>query len=198
MKMAKAVLFLAAGFEEIEAASVADVLRRGGVEVVVAGLQEQAGAGAGAGAGAVEGGHGIRVVPDTTVGEVEVEDFDAVVLPGGYPGYENLGNDRRVLDAVKSAVEQGKVVAAICGAPTVLAKAGVLKGKRATIFPGMEAWLTAAGAEVRPLSERVVVDGKIVTSQGPWTALEFGVKLVEILVGAKRARELKDELVANF
>ncbi|OYT66193.1 DJ-1 family protein [ANME-1 cluster archaeon ex4572_4] len=190
--MAKAVLFLAAGFEEIEAASVADVLRRGGVEVVVAGLQEQAGA------GAVEGGHGIRVVPDTTVGGVEVEDFDAVVLPGGYPGYENLGNDRRVLDAVKSAVEQGKVVAAICGAPTVLAKAGVLKGKRATIFPGMEAWLTAAGAEVRPLSERVVVDGKIVTSQGPWTALEFGVKLVEILVGAKRARELKDELVANF
>ena len=190
--MAKAVLFLAAGFEEIEAASVADVLRRGGVEVVVAGLQEQAGA------GAVEGGHGIRVVPDTTVGEVEVGDFDAVVLPGGYPGYENLGNDRRVLDAVKSAVEQGKVVAAICGAPTVLAKAGVLKGKRATIFPGMEAWLTAAGAEVRPLSERVVVDGKIVTSQGPWTALEFGVKLVEILVGAKRARELKDELVANF
>jgi 4-methyl-5(b-hydroxyethyl)-thiazole monophosphate biosynthesis len=182
--MAKSVLFLAAGFEEIEATSIVDALRRAGVEVVIAGLQ----------AGAIEGGHGIKVVPDTTIEEIEVEKFDAVILPGGYPGYVNLGNDRRVLDALKRAFEMGILVAAICGAPSVLAKAGILKGKKATIYPGMETELT--GAEI--VNERVVVDGKIVTSQGPGTAVEFGVKLAEILAGEKRARELKSALVVNF
>jgi 4-methyl-5(b-hydroxyethyl)-thiazole monophosphate biosynthesis len=85
-------------------------------------------------------------------------------------------------------------VAAICGAPSVLAKAGILKGKKATIYPGMEAELTGA----KPSNERVVADGTVVTSQGPGTALEFGVKLVEILAGEKRAQALKEELVANF
>ena len=182
--MAKALLFLAIGFEEIEATSIVDTLRRGGVEVVIAGLQ----------AGAIEGGHGITVVPDTTIEEINVEKYDAVILPGGYPGYVNLGKDERVLDSVKNAFEMEKLVAAICGAPSVLAKAGILKGKKATIYPGMEAGLTGA----KHSNERVVVDGNIVTSQGPGTAVEFGVKLVEILAGETRARELKDELIANL
>jgi len=182
--MAKAVLFLATGFEDIEVASIIDTLSRGGVEVVIAGLQ----------AGAIEGKYGIKVAPDITIDEIEVEKCDAVILPGGYPGYANLGRDRRVLDSVKKAFEIGIFVAAICGAPSVLAKAGVLKGKKATIYPGMEAELTGA----KPSNERVVDDGTVVTSQGPGTAIEFGVKLVEILAGEKKAHELKEELVANF
>lgn len=183
--MAKnAVLFLATGFEEIEAISIVDTLRRAGVEVTIAGLQ----------AGAIEGAHGIKVVPDTTIGEIEIEKFDSVILPGGNPGYVNLGKDQRVLDAVKTAFEVGKIVAAICAAPSVLAKVGILKGKRATIYPGMETALTGA----KHINERVVMDGKLVTSQGPGTALEFAITLVELLVGKPKAQEVKSALVAEF
>ncbi|MCK4733454.1 MAG: DJ-1/PfpI family protein, partial [Methanophagales archaeon] len=174
------VVFLATGFEEIEAMGIVDTLRRAGIEVVIAGLQT----------GAIEGGHGVKVVPDREIEGINIEDFDAVVLPGGSPGYVNLGNDKRVLDAVRKAFELGKVVAAICAAPSVLAKAGILEGKKATIYPGLETALAGA----KHINERVVVDGKIITSQGPGTALEFGVKLVETLVGEKSARELKDSL----
>ena len=178
------VVFLATGFEEIEAMGIVDTLRRAGIEVVIAGLQT----------GAIEGGHGVKVVPDREIEGINIEDFDAVILPGGSPGYVNLWKDKRVLDAVKRAFEMGNIVAAICGAPSVLAKADILRGKKATIYPGMETELRGA----KSVNERVVVDGKIVTSQGPGTALEFGIKLVEILSGEKRAREIKDELVANF
>jgi len=145
-------------------------------------------------AGAIEGGHGVQVVSDREIEGINFGDFDAVVLPGGSPGFVNLGNDKRVLDAVRKAFELGKVVAAICGAPSVLAKAGILEGKKATIYPGLET--TLAGA--KHINERVVVDGKIITSQGPGTTLAFGVKLVEILAGEKSARELKDSLIATF
>ena len=180
----KAVLFLATGFEEIEAISIVDTLRRAGVGVTIAGLQ----------AGAIEGAHGINVIPDTTIGEIEIKRFDAVILPGGNPGYVNLGKDKRVLDAVKTAFEAGNIVAAICAAPSVLAKTGILSGKKATIFPGMESALTGA----TPIHERVVVDGKLVTSQGPGTALEFAITLVELLVGKQTAQEVKSRLVAKF
>ncbi len=178
------VVFLATGFEEVEAMGIVDTLRRAGIEVVIAGLQT----------GAIEGGHGVMVVPDREIEGINIGDFDAVILPGGSPGYVNLGNDKRVLDAVRKAFELGKVVAAICAAPSVLAKAGILEGKKATIYPGLETALAGA----KHINERVVVDGKIITSQGPGTALEFGVKLVETLVGEKSARELKDSLIANF
>lgn len=183
--MAKALLFLAPGFEEIEALSIIDTLRRAGVEVVMAGLQK----------GTIEGAHGINVIPDRAIDDdITIEDFDAVILPGGNPGYVNLGKDPRVLDFAIKAFETGKIVAAICAAPSVLAKGGILQGKKATIYPGMEALLTGA----KPVNERVVVDGTLVTSQGPGTALEFGIKLVELLVGTQKARELKAELVVNF
>jgi 4-methyl-5(b-hydroxyethyl)-thiazole monophosphate biosynthesis len=183
--MAKhAVISLATGFEEIEATSVVDVLRRAGVDVTIAGLQ----------AGTIQGSHGIKVVPDTTIGEIEIKNFDAVILPGGNPGYVNLGRDKRVLDVVKTAFELGKIVAGICAGPSVLAQTGILKGKKATIFPGMESALTGA----KPLNERVVVDGNLVTSQGPGTALEFALTLVELLVGKQKAQEVKTGLIAKF
>jgi 4-methyl-5(b-hydroxyethyl)-thiazole monophosphate biosynthesis len=182
--MAKALLFLAPGFEEIEALSIVDTLRRAGVEVVMVGLQK----------GSIEGAHGVIVMPDSAMDAITIEDFDAVVLPGGNPGYVNLGKDPRVLEFATKAFETGKIVAAICAAPSVLAKGGILQGKKATIYPGMESFLT--GSE--PVNERVVVDGTVVTSQGPGTALEFGIKLVELLVGTQKAQELKAELVVNF
>jgi 4-methyl-5(b-hydroxyethyl)-thiazole monophosphate biosynthesis len=182
--MVKVVLFLAPGFEEIEAMSIVDTLRRAGVEVVIAGLQ----------AGATEGSRGVNVIPDRSIDEIAIEEFAAVILPGGSPGYINLGRDRQVREFVTQAFAEGRIVAAICGAPTVLASLGILKGKKATVYPGKEAELT--GAEF--VNERVVVDGTVVTSQGPGTAIEFSVKLVELLVGTQRAWEVKDDLVANF
>jgi 4-methyl-5(b-hydroxyethyl)-thiazole monophosphate biosynthesis len=182
--MVKALLFLATGFEEIESICIVDTLRRAGVTVVLAGLQE----------GPIVGSRGVQVIPDSLLDELTVDEFDAVILPGGSPGYINLGADKRVLDMVLKAYESGKLVAAICGAPSILGKLGIVKGRRATIFPGNEAKLI--GAE--PVSDPVVVDGTVVTSQGPGTALEFAIKLVELLVGEQKAREVKVGLVADF
>jgi len=182
--LVKAVLLLAPGFEEIEAMSVVDTLRRAGVTVVLAGLHD----------GPVEAAHGVKVIPDCGIDELAAEDFDAVILPGGYPGYVNLGADARVLALVRTVFEAGKIVAAICGAPVILGRLGIVKGKRATIFPGKESDLTDA----KPVRDPVVVDGTVVTSQGPGTALEFAITLAELLVGVQKTRELKQALVVNF
>ncbi|HDS46162.1 MAG TPA: DJ-1/PfpI family protein [Methanomicrobia archaeon] len=179
----KALLFLATGFEEIESMCVVDTLRRAGVTTVLAGLQK----------GPIAGSRGVQMIPDRQLDELTVEDFDAVILPGGSPGYINLGADARVLKMVTKAYESGKLVAAICGAPSILGKLGIVRGKRATIFPGMEANLI--GAE--PVSDPVVVDGNVVTSRGPGTALEFAISLVELLVGKQKAREVRQGLVMD-
>jgi 4-methyl-5(b-hydroxyethyl)-thiazole monophosphate biosynthesis len=135
--MAKALVFLASGFEEIEALTVVDVLRRAGVEVTVAGLTPNV----------TEGKHGVKVVPDKSIDDVKVEDFDAVVAPGGNPGYKNLRKDPRVIDIVKKAFNSNKIVAAICAGPTVLSDAGILEGKACTIYPGMDQELEAGGGK---------------------------------------------------
>ncbi len=170
---------VAEGFEEIETVSVADVLRRAGFEVVLAGIPGTI----------VTGSRGVRIVTDSMLKDVDAEKFDAVVLPGGYPGYVNLGKSARVLEIVKDFDNKGKVVAAICAAPSVLAKAGVLKDRRATIYPGMEKEIP------RPRGERVVVDGNIITSQGPGTAIEFALKIVEVLGGKEKSEKIRREIV---
>ncbi len=180
----KVIVPLAEGFEEIEFATIVDILRRAGINVTVAGLKE----------GTTEGAHGVRVTPDTTIDKVNTGDFDVVVLPGGYPGFVNLGESEKVLKLVKEMYEGNKYVTAICGAPSVLGKAGVIQGKKATIYPGMENTLTGA----QPSEERVVVDGKIITSRGPGTAMEFAIKLVEVLAGRSQAEEVKQSALAKF
>jgi len=180
----KVVVPLADGFEEIEFATIVDILRRAGIDVTAAGLKE----------GATNGAHGIKVIPDTSIDKVRADDFDAIVLPGGNPGFVNLGKSDKVLKLVKAMYDKNKYVTVICGAPSVLAKAGVIQGKRATISPGMEDTLTGA----RWSGERVVVDGKIITSQGPGTALEFAIKLVEILAGRTKAEAVAQETVAKL
>jgi len=184
--MTKALVFLATGFEEIEAITIVDVLRRAGVDVTVAGLTPNV----------VEGAHGVKIVPDKPIDDVKIDDFDAVVVPGGNPGYKNLRKDPRVIDIIKEAFDSNKLVAAICAAPAVLSDAGVLEGKACTIYPGMENELRKGGG--KPKMDMVVVDGNIVTSRGPATALPFALKLAEKLVGKQVAENVSKKTLAKI
>jgi len=184
--MAKALVFLASGFEEIETVTIVDVLRRAGVDVTVAGLTPNV----------VEGVHAMKIVPDKSIDDVNVEDFDAVVVPGGNPGYKNLRKDPRVIDLIKEAFNSNKLVAAICAGPAVLSDAGVLEGKSCTIYPGMENELEKGGG--KPKQDIVVVDGNLITSRGPATALPFALKLAEKLAGKQVAEDVSKKTMANI
>ena len=173
----RALVFLFPGFEEIEATTIIDVLRRCNIDVTVAGQNNQL----------VEGGHKIAIAAEQSIMKVDASNFDAVICPGGGLGTENLRNNQKVLDIIKLAFKSNKVVAAICAAPAVLSDAGVLKGKKCTIYPGMESELEKGGGI--PSEDVVVVDGNIITSRGPATALPFALKVAEKLVGKKVAEE---------
>ena len=123
--MSKAIVVLAPGFEEIEASTIIDILRRGSVIVDVVSITNQK----------VKGAHDLKFISDKSIEEIQLKDYDAIILPGGSPGYLNLGNEKRVLDLIKKAFASNKLIGAICAAPAVLAKAGILKGKKATIYP---------------------------------------------------------------
>ena len=179
-------MFLAKGFEEIEASTIVDILRRSDVEVTVAGLTPDL----------VEGAHGMKFVPDKSIEEVAVKDFDAVVCPGGAPGYKYLRKNLRVIAMIKEAFDSNKLVAAVCASPAVLSDAGVLKGKACTIYPGMEGELEKGGG--KPRKDIVVVDGNVITSRGPATALPFALKLAEKLAGKEVAENIKKKTLANI
>ncbi len=184
---AKRVLVpLAEGFEEIEAVTIVDVLRRAGVETTTASLAAKR---------EVKGAHGVSIAADATLDSVAKgkTKFDAVVLPGGMPGAANLKADARVLAALRDVVAHGGTAAAICAAPIALEAAGLLKGRKATAYPGFREELGSASARVEA---RVVEDGPIVTSAGPGTALEFSLALVARLVGGDASRELRSDMIA--
>ena len=174
---------LAEGFEEIEFTTIVDILRRAGLDVVTAGLKP----------GLVEGRSKVKVMPDAALDDVRLANFDAIVLPGGSPGFVNLGNDERVIKAVQEMDKAGKYVAAICGAPSVLIKAGVLEGRRATVHPAGVDELASCAQYV---DERVVVDGKMVTSKAAGTAMEFALKLVEVLAGEDKVKKIQEDVLA--
>jgi len=176
--MKKVMVPLADGFEEIEALTVVDVLRRIGIQVDTVGVVSSM----------ITGSHGVRVMTDKKLAEVK-EDYDAIVLPGGNPGYKNLARTSKLIEILKKMNSQGKLVAAICASPSVLAQAGILEGKKATIYPGMEKELPY------PRDDKVVIDGNVITSQGPGTAIEFSLAIVEALVGKDKALILKRQLV---
>ena len=182
--MKRVLVPLAPGFEEIEAITVIDVLRRAGIEVTVAGTQ----------AGPIEGSRGIRVTADKTLADMRAEDFDMIAVPGGAKGVENLQKDPRLLPLLGEFTANGKQVAAICAAPSLLAAAGLLCGKQATSHPSVKEKVAAAAIYSE---ERVVTDGKLVTSRGPGTAMEFALKLAEILAGAEKVSELKAAMLAR-
>jgi len=176
--MTTALVLLAGGFEEIEAVTIIDVLRRGEVAVTTASLAGKH----------VTGSHQISIEADALFELISVTDFDALVLPGG-PGAKTLREDPRAQAAIRSAAGAGKLVAAVCAAPTALEVAGVLAGKRATVYPGN------ALPSAHQVEARVVEDGTIVTGSGPGTAMEFALKLVERLNGPAVARTTAERLL---
>jgi 4-methyl-5(b-hydroxyethyl)-thiazole monophosphate biosynthesis len=179
--MIKVLMPLAEGVEEMEAVIAIDVLRRAGFTVVTAGLRE----------GPLTASRGVRLIPDTTLDAVRVLDFHVLVLPGG-KGVALLKQDARVLDAVRTLHAAGCWICAVCAAPLVLQEAGILSGRRVTCFPGVAAQLTATA----PLNERVVVEDKLITSQGAGTSLEFALAIVRALGGDELARRVGTEMVA--
>ena len=184
--MKKVVIPLAPGFEEIEALAVVDILRRAGVEVTMAGTE-------GGPQNPIEGRSGIKVLADTTLDEVVDKDFDVIVLPGGALGTENLKKDKRVAAMVERIFKEGGFTTAICAAPTVLSAIGVTKGRRITSHPGVREELTGETYS----DDRVVVDGNIITSRAPGTAIEFALTLVEALLGKDKAREVNAGVLAR-
>ena len=181
--MARVLVPIADGVEEIEAVTIIDVLRRAGVEVICAGLTGKP----------VTASRKVKLIPDTSLEAVKDEAFDMIVLPGGGDGVDNLKRDPRV-EAILRRMNQGKKwVTAICAAPMLLATYGILEGKEATSHPSRREQ-TAIG-NVRYHEQAVIQDGHIITSRGPGTALEFALKLVEVLCGRKKVEELKEAMV---
>ncbi|MCX7886577.1 MAG: DJ-1/PfpI family protein [Verrucomicrobiae bacterium] len=186
MNTKKVLVPLAPGFEEIEAITVVDILRRAGLEVVVAGTQP----------GPITASRGTRHLPDCTLDDVTHEQFDMIVLPGGQPGTNNLRADQRVRGLIESVSERGGYVAAICAAPSILAAYGLLEGRAATSHPVARDEVAARAA--RYSEDRVVVDGPVITSRAPGTALEFALTLVGILCGQGKATEINRSVLARI
>ena len=184
--MKRVVVPLAHGFEEIETVTVVDILRRAGIAVTIAGVED------GTPPSAVEGRTGIRLVPDAAMDEVVADDFDMLVLPGGLKGAQTLAKDQRVARLLPRFHEGERYLAAICAAPTVLAAHGMIAGRRLTSHPSVKDQLTGAVYDER----RVVIDGRLVTSRGPGTAMEFALALVELLMGRTKVEEIKQGVLA--
>lgn len=172
---------LAQGSEDLEAVTILNILRRAGIEAVSASLDGKP----------ICGSRGTMIIPDTSLDEALKRNFDMVVLPGGQPGTNNLKDDARIIELVQRMAENDRFVCAICAAPSVLAKAGVLDGKHATSFPGS----LDPFPKVSRQSQAVVEDGKIITSRGPGTAMDFALTLVERLAGKAKRDEVEAGLV---
>ncbi len=190
----KVLVPLADGFEELEAVTVIDVLRRAGMDVVVADLGESGRSDTGAGEHLVRGSHEIVIATDASLAEIELTDLNAVEVRGGLPGSTDLQAAPQVLRAGREMVERDRWVAAICAAPIVLAEAGLLEGLEATSYPAFRDRL--GGARVVS-DERVVVSGRVITSVGPGTALDFALTLVAVLSGPAMAREMASAMVVD-
>ncbi len=179
--MAKVLVPLADGCEELEAVTIIDLLRRAGIEVVTAGLKP----------GIVLASRGVQLVPDATLDVALQDDYDMVVLPGGMPGASHLKGDARIIALLKKMAAARKYTAAICAAPMVLAEAGILDGKQATCYPGaLDSW---SGVTIR--KDPVIKDGTVLTSRGPGTAMDFALALVEALSGAEKRQQVEAALV---
>ena len=180
----KAVILLATGFEEIEAVTAVDILRRAGIEIIIAGLD----------GASVTGSHGITVSADKKISDLK-PDFDCVIIPGGMPGAMHLHNSSEVSNFIKTMNSKGALIAAICAAPSVvLAPLGILDNKDATCYPGDQ---VDFGKSTRYKNNAVVVDGNIITSQGPGTSMEFAFAIVEKLIGSETVKKLKKHALVD-
>ena len=181
--MKKVIIILADGFEEIEAITAIDVLRRAGIQVTICGLDTEK----------IKGSKGIKVITDKELEGNEIE-YDACILPGGMPGAKNLAASEKVKKLILDMDEQDKIIAAICSAPAVvLAPLGILDNKSATCYPGMEKNFSDL---TRYKKDDVVIDENIITSRGPATALEFAMSIVNVLCQGDIADKLRKAILA--
>lgn len=182
--MAKVYEFLADGFEEVEALAPVDIFRRGGIEIVTVSIT---------GSEYVESAHGVVIKADRQFGEVDLSDADLLMLPGGMPGATNLNSHEGLKKALVSQVEQGKKVAAICAAPLVLGGLGLLKGKRATCYPGFEKYLDGATYT----KELFTIDGNIITGEGPAASFPYAYALLELFIGKETTDQIREGMMFN-
>lgn len=180
--MKKVALFLAEGFEEIEALGTTDILRRAQIDVVTVSITNDK---------TVKGAHNIKVEADNTFSNIDFTDFDMLILPGGMPGAKNLNEHIELKNLLTEFNSKQKFIAAICAAPMVLGGLGLLKNKRATCYPGFEPELI--GATIT--GENVVVDENIITGKGPGLVFDFGLRIVEQLLGLQVRREVQNGLL---
>ncbi|NLG93400.1 MAG: DJ-1/PfpI family protein [Clostridiales bacterium] len=173
-------LFLANGFEEIEALATVDVLRRAGLDVITVGV----------GGKRITGSHKIEVTADVEEKDVSFDGLDMVILPGGVPGTPNLEKSKVVREALRHCEEQKKYIAAICAAPSILGHMGLLKGHAACCFPGYETELGAQTVSMDP----VCVSGKIITARGAGVAVEFALAIVGELLGSEKSKSLRKSM----
>ncbi len=178
--MPKILMPLADGFEDIEALAVVDILRRAGVNIVTAGISGNL----------VTSVSKVRMHADTRLLDEDLNKFDGIILPGGTAAVDILGKMPTLTKTLQDFAKNGKFIGAICAAPPILHKLGILADKKATAYPGLEKGFD------RPRSDRVVVDGNIVTSQGPGTSIAFALKIVEQLMGREAALRISQQIVA--
>lgn len=184
--MAKVYEFLATGFEEMEALVPVDILRRGGVEVTIVSVT---------GDEIVVSSHGVGIKTDAKIEDIaNFDDADLLMIPGGMPGATNLRDNESVRKALTEQAEKGKRVAAICAAPLVLASIGVLNGKKATIYPGMESELINGAEHTGAIVQE---DGNVTTGIGPMAAIPYGYKLLSYFVSAEEVEKVKQGMLYN-
>lgn len=180
--MNKTGIFMAQGCEEIEGLTVVDILRRAGLEIEMISVS---------GTTSVTGSHGITFLADTVFENVNFDELDGVVLPGGMPGTIKLSEHSGVNSVIRKFAKEGKLVAAICAAPSVLGAAGILEGRHAVCHPGFEDKLTGAFTS----EDSAVTDGNIITSRGMGTAIDFALAIVKYLKDDEAVSDLKKKLV---
>lgn len=179
----KILLFLADGFEEVEALTTVDYLRRMDIVVDIVSITEEEN---------VKGAHDIVVTSDTSIGKLEnIDSYEGVIIPGGLPGATNLRDNPKVIEIVKRTNENDKLLAAICAGPIVFAKAGIIRDKKITSYPGFEEDLKDGNY----INENVVRDGNIITARGPALAGDFAIEIVDYLLGKEKALELKKDIL---
>ncbi len=183
--MGRVIVFLANGFEEVEALTVVDYLRRVDIVVDTVSITDEK---------QVKGAHDIVVMADKTIDELEdLENYTTVVIPGGMPGATNLRDNEKVTNIVKEIYEKQKLVAAICAGPIVLHRAGILHNRMVTSFPGFEEELSGSVYTGKDLER----DGNIITSRGPYFAVDFALEIVDYLLGKEKVEELKQSILYN-
>ena len=180
--MTNVLVPLVDGFEEIEAVTIVDVLRRAGLTVLMAGVTDRG----------VTGSHGIQVQADTLLKDINLTDITAIVLPGG-PGVKTLKDHQPLKEMLQTHYRSGKLTAAICAAPLVLSEAGILTDKKATSYPSVQDQIKCGAY----LTDAVVIDGNIVTSRGPGTAMAFSLALVEVLLGKEKRQALAEAMIVS-